>query len=267
MQDLISFHPRATPPKPGPDPDPIVVGVASRPELLAEIEARLRAGQGFTVATLNLDHIVKLGRDPAFRRAYAGHSHVVADGNPVVWLHRLAGRHLQLVPGSELVLPLAELAGRLDVPVALLGSTEEVLALASDRLEATCPGLRVVARIAPPHGLDPEGPLADACLDQLAASGARLCFLALGAPKQELLAIRGQARLPGCGFVSIGAGLDFIAGQQKRAPLWVRRLALEWLWRMAGSPRRLARRYAQCVLVLPGLSLDALRERRTNPPD
>ena len=115
-------------------------------------------------------------------------------------------------------------------------------------------------------GFDPEGPAATACLDELAASGARLCLLALGAPKQEILAIRGAERLPGCGFVSVGAGLDFIAGHQSRAPVWVRRMALEWAWRLATNPRRLARRYLDCALVLPGLGVDALRERALPEP-
>jgi exopolysaccharide biosynthesis WecB/TagA/CpsF family protein len=99
-------------------------------------------------------------------------------------------------------------------------------------------------------------------LDELAASGARVCFLALGAPKQEILAARGFARHPGLGFVSIGAGLDFIAGHQTRAPVWVRRIAAEWLWRMLGNPRRLARRYLECIAILPSLTRRAIASRQ-----
>ena len=205
---------------------------------------------------------MKLARDPAFRAAYLAQSHVVADGNPVVWVQKAAGQPVELIPGSELIAPLAALAARLDVPVALLGSTEAVLARAAAALEAGHPGLRVVARIAPPQGFDPAGSPGEAALAELAASGARLCFLALGAPKQEILAARGHGLLPQVGFVSIGAGLDFIAGAQVRAPVWVRRIAMEWAWRMLGNPRRLAKRYAQCALVLPGLMAQAKREAK-----
>ncbi|MEX5730281.1 UDP-N-acetyl-D-mannosaminuronic acid transferase (WecB/TagA/CpsF family) [Rhodovulum iodosum] len=59
----------------------------------------------------------------------------------------------------------------------------------------------------------------------------------------------------------MGAGLDFIAGSQRRAPVWVQRLALEWAWRMLGDPGRLAGRYAACAAALPGLGLSALRAR------
>ncbi|MCZ8078949.1 MAG: WecB/TagA/CpsF family glycosyltransferase [Rhodobacteraceae bacterium] len=231
--------------------------------LLADMGERLDRGQGFAVATLNLDHIVKLRREPLFRRAYAAQTHVVADGNPVVWLSHLAGRgDVRLVPGSELITPVVALAAAKGVTIALFGSTEPVLRAAAARLEADHPGLKVAACIAPPMGFDPESAAADALLDQMAASGARICLLALGAPKQEVLAARGVARHPGVGFLSIGAGLDFIVGHQTRAPLWVRRIAMEWLWRMLSNPRRLAKRYFDCAVVLPGLALAARRQGR-----
>ncbi len=243
-----------------------LVNTPSQDALLADLAARFDRGQGFAVATLNLDHIVKLRRVPAFRAVYARQTHVVADGNPVVWLLRRAGRQVDLVPGSELVRPLAALAARKDVGVAMIGSTDAALEAAAARLAADCPGLRIVLRRAPPFGFDPEGPEAAACLAEVAASGARLCLLAFGAPKQEMLAARGLALVPGCGFVSVGAGLDFIAGHQTRAPVWVRRIAMEWAWRMASDPRRLARRYLDCALILPGLARDARKDLARGTP-
>jgi len=237
------------------------VTTPTRDELLGELEEFLVAGRGFTVATVNLDHVVKLRRDSKFREAYALHSHVVADGNPIVWLYRLAGRPVGLIPGSDLVAPLAALAARQNVPVALLGATPETLDLAAARLAADHENLKIVAKVAPSYGFDPAGEEADACLAEIEASGARLCLVALGAPKQERLAVRGLERMPNCGFVSIGAGLDFIAGTQKRAPLWLRRMAIEWLWRLMKDRRRLAKRYRDCALILPGLAASALRYR------
>lgn len=245
-----------------PSAGPIAVSVPDRDNLMADLETRLLAGQGFSLATLNLDHLVKIGRDPAFRRAYAAQTHVTADGNPVVWLCRLAGQEVSLVPGSELVEPVAAMAARLDVPVAMVGSTEASLRGAAEALAARSPRLRVVARIAPPMGFDPEGGTAAEVIDALKASGARLCFLALGAPRQEIFAARAQATLPGVGFLSIGAGLDFLSGAQTRAPAAIRALALEWLWRLAGNPRRLLTRYALCFTLLPGATLAAVRARQ-----
>jgi N-acetylglucosaminyldiphosphoundecaprenol N-acetyl-beta-D-mannosaminyltransferase len=241
--------------------DRVVVNAPSRAALLADIEARLAGGRGFSVATLNLDHVVKLRRDPAFRRAYARMSHVTADGNPIVWLSRLAGQPLELTPGSELVEPVAAAAARHGAPVAFLGSTDEALERTGAALVSRHPGLVVAARIAPAMGFDPEGPEADAAIETIGASGARICLVALGAPKQEIFAARAAVRLPEVGFLSIGAGLDFIAGTQTRAPGFVRAVSAEWLWRLGTNPRRLARRYALCLAILPGLAREAVAVR------
>jgi N-acetylglucosaminyldiphosphoundecaprenol N-acetyl-beta-D-mannosaminyltransferase len=245
------------------DTGPIAVTAPDRDGLMADLEARLAAGRGFSLATLNLDHLVKFDRDPAFRRAYAAQTHVTADGNPVVWLCRLAGQDVSLIPGSELVEPIAGMAARQGVAVALVGSTEASLSGAAAALGARYPGLEIAARLAPPMGFDPEGPDADDIIAALRASGARVCFLALGAPKQEIFAARAARALPQTGFLSIGAGLDFLSGAQTRAPAIVRRLALEWLWRLAGSPRRLLGRYASCFAVLPPAVRAAVHARRS----
>lgn len=233
-----------------------------RARLLAEVARRFAAREGFALATINLDHLVKLRRDPAFAAAYAAQDLVVADGNPVVWLSRLARRPVALVPGSEMVEPLARAAAQAGAPVALLGATPQALAAAAGVLRARVPGLVVAAQIAPPMGFDPDSPDAARVLAQVGASGARLVLLALGAPRQERLAARGRAMLPQVGFASIGAGLDFLAGTQVRAPAWVRAIAMEWLWRMLSNPRRLARRYAECALILPSEAARAWRLRR-----
>ena len=229
--------------------------------LLDDLALRAEEGRGFLVATLNLDHLVKLRRDATFRAAYERHSHVVADGNPIVWLHRLAGERIDLITGSDLVEPVLELARDRRIPVAFLGSTQQTLDGAASRLAERYPGLEVVARIAPDFGFDPNGVEADQAIKRIEGSGAGLCLLALGAPKQEIFAARAADALPRCGFISVGAGLDFIAGTQRRAPLLWRKLALEWLWRLSRDFHRLARRYRDCALILPGLFGAALRVR------
>ena len=75
---------------------------------------------------------------------------------------------------------------------------------------------------------------------------------ALGVPKQELFADHGKSLLPNMSFVCIGAGLDFIAGAQVRAPHWMQRWGLEWFWRAARDPQRLLYRYLLCIAALPG---------------
>ncbi len=239
----------------------VQVTVSDRADLLDDLGQYMANGRGFALATLNLDHVVKLRESQAFARAYLTHTHVTADGNPIVWLLRLAGQRVSLIPGSELIVPLTEVAVGQGVSVALVGSTEDTLALAAARLKECIPGVAVVLQLAPPMGFDPTGAEADTVVTAIGDSGAGLCFLALGAPKQEILAARAYATLPGVGFVSIGAGLDFIAGSQRRAPRLVQMLAVEWLWRLAGNPTRFATRYGACLRVLPTLAMTALRAR------
>ncbi len=239
----------------------VVVNVATRAALFQALRSRCAKGEGFALATLNLDHLTKLPRDTAFAAAYDAQDLIVADGRPVVWLSRLAKQPVELIPGSDLIVPLCELAAELSLPIAFFGSDEDALQRAAEALRIRAPGLEICHIAAPPMGFDPRGTAADAALRDITTSGARLCFLALGAPKQEILAARGREIAPGVGFASVGAGLDFLAGRQRRAPKWMRMLALEWLWRALQNPTRMVPRYARCFAILPGLAVDAWRAR------
>lgn len=230
--------------------------------LRTAVASCLKASKGFALATINLDHLVKLRASERFRRIYALQDMVVADGNPIVWLSRLAGRPVALVPGSDMVIPLARLARDAGVSVALVGTTARALDAAAACLVAELPGLTIAACVAPPAGFDPESPLAAKILENLATLQVGLCFVALGAPKQEAFAARGRTLAPQVGFASIGAGIDFLSGDQIRAPEWVRSIAMEWMWRTLTDPRRMIPRYAACFRILPGLALEALRSRR-----
>lgn len=248
--------------------DDIAVTASTSEALLADIALCMEAGRGFSVATLNLDHVVKLGNDAEFRAAYAAHTHVTADGNPIVWLSRIAGQSdVMLAPGSELIEPVAKLAVEKSVPVAFFGATEESLSAAADAMRSQIPGIEIVLTLSPPMGFDPTGPAADEAITEIKESGARLVFLALGAPKQEIFAARAQQVLANTGFLSIGAGLDFISGAQTRAPKWVRAIAAEWLWRLLANPKRLAARYGACIWILPRLISRAIlsRSERSRP--
>ena len=239
----------------------IAVNVSDAASLLGEVKARFAAHEGFAMATINLDHLVKLRTSREFFEAYAAQDLVVADGNPIVWLARVAGRRLSLVPGSDMVLPLAGVAAEMGVKVALVGSTDESLMGAAVEMQRQVPGLEIAVKIAPPMGFEPSGAGAEEVFAGIEAAGAGMVFLALGAPKQEMFAALGRERLPGVGFASIGAGLDFLAGSQIRAPKWVRAIAMEWAWRIMSSPGRLVPRYAKCLAVLPGFMLRSFAMR------
>ncbi|MEQ6204071.1 WecB/TagA/CpsF family glycosyltransferase [Sulfitobacter sp. HNIBRBA2951] len=239
----------------------VEVNMPTRGALFQAVRERFAQGRGFALATLNLDHLTKLPHEPAFASAYRAQDLVVADGRPIIWLSQIARQPLELMPGSDLVIPLTELAAEMAMPVALMGSSDAALAGAKAALEARVPSVNIVLAHAPPYGFDPTGAAAKEICEMLNASGARLCFIALGAPKQELFAAFARDKAPAVGFASIGAGLDFLSGHQVRAPKIMRALALEWLWRALQSPVRMVPRYAKCFAILPGLAAEAWRKR------
>ena len=92
----------------------------------------------------------------------------------------------------------------------------------------------------------------------IAASGAKICFVALGAPKQEFFASTATCEVDGVVWLGVGAALDFIAGHRRRAPRIMQRTGLEWLWRVAQEPRRMLPRYVRSALWLAGYLLRLL---------
>lgn len=217
-------------------------------QAIAETVWRAKQGEAFTLFTLNLDHLVKLRRNAAFRAAYASADIVTADGAPVAWLARMQAPSVERTTGADLLVPLVEAAAREHLPVFMFGTSPDVMARAGRDLASRNDGqLDIAGTLAPSANFDPEGPEADAAIAQIRKSGARIALIALGAPKQEIFAERARKAGVGCGFVCVGAALDFIAGTQVRAPQLMRDNGLEWVWRLATNPRRLARRYAECA--------------------
>jgi N-acetylglucosaminyldiphosphoundecaprenol N-acetyl-beta-D-mannosaminyltransferase len=204
------------------------------------------------VFTLNLDHVVKMRKDPMFRGAYKRAGLITADGFPIVLACNLQGKRVSRVAGSDLISPICANAARSGKSIYLFGSSLQVLMKASRILHDRNPGLAIAGVLAPPHGFNPTSADARRCIETIGNSRADLCFVALGAPKQELFADQGKSILPNTSFVCIGAGLDFIAGAKVRAPRWMQRCGLEWLWRAVSDPQRLLYRYLLCIAALPG---------------
>lgn len=221
----------------------------------------LRAGNAFSVFTLNLDHVVKLRHDKVFRAAYERARIVLADGFPIALVGRLQRRDVQRTPGSDIIEPLCAEAAQRGIPVIFYGSTFETLAKAARHLKARHANLDIAGAFSPREGIDVLSDEVRDGIDFIKNSGARICFVALGAPKQELFADICAREVKGAAFICIGAGLDFLAGSQQRAPRMFQATGLEWLWRMMSDPRRLTMRYLQCLYVFPGVLLDGLSRR------
>jgi len=232
---------------------------------LDEIVALVRAGRGGAVFTPNVDHVVTAETSAHFSAAYDAASLSLVDGTPVLWAARLLGTPLpEKVSGSDLVVPLARVAAAHGWRVYLLGAGPGVAAAAAERLRALC-GTNVVGwddAIISADGGAGEG----AVLERIRQARPHLIFVALGSPKQELWIHRVRGEIRPAVAVGVGASLDFVAGHVRRAPPWMSRAGVEWLYRLAQEPRRLWRRYLVQDPAFVGIVLRAMlvarRERK-----
>ena len=216
------------------------VTLAQALEGIAELVNRRHGGAVFTP---NVDHIVKAERLPDFRRAYSCADLCLADGMPLVWASRLLGSPLpEKVSGSDLVLPLMRLAAERRWRVYLLGGGPGVAEEAGEKLARKF-GALIVGTDSPVVGSDGIDESSEQTLERLATARPDLVLVAFGAPKQELWIDRCADRLGPAVAVGVGGSLDFITGQVRRAPTWMSRAGLEWLFRLVQEPRRMWRRY------------------------
>ena len=145
--------------------------------------------------------------------------------------------------GADLVPQVAGLAAAAGAPLFLLGGEGGAAEAAGRRLQRDHPGLQLAGCFEPPRA-PLEALAGEGMLELIRRSGARVLFVALGNPKQELWIARHRDRLPNVAvLVGVGCVFDLLAGRACRAPGWMQRAGLEWLHRLAAEPRRLARRY------------------------
>jgi len=217
------------------------VDAGRRSEFLERILSLARSGRTTRVLFANVHMVVESRRDVALRNAMETADLVCPDGMPLVRLLGGTDRLEGMAAFPEL-LGLAEERG---LPVALFGSSPEVLALAIDKIRLDHPFLEVVLSLAPPFGEDLEAER-ERHSELLRGSGARLVFVALGCPRQEIW-MEGVENVPAC-FLGVGNAFEIHAGLRRRAPRWARSLCLEWLFRLVQEPRRLGPRYVSTNL-------------------
>ena len=207
------------------------------------VGAAVAAGAGGRIVTPNVD-VVRQLRRRANRDLLTGVELVMADGMPLVWASRLAGRPVpERVTGAALVWALCRRMAAGGCPVFLLGAAPEVAAAAATRLREAIPGLRVSGVLSPPPGFE-HSPIERARIhEELVRARPALVLVALGSLKQERLMSELTASFPHVWFLGCGAALDFASGRIARAPVWVQRAGFEWAFRLSREPRRLARRY------------------------
>lgn len=191
------------------------------------------------IVTPNVDHVVRLRREPGLRPLYDAAKLCLCDSRILKILARLSGIDLPLVAGSDLSAALFESVIKPRDRIAVVGATPAFL----DRLRARFPDVAFLHHV-PPMGLRSNAQARREAAEFVASSNARFSFITVGSPQQEMIA-KEAGEIPGAGGVGlcVGAGLEFLTGDQKRATRRLQRLGLEWAHRLATNPRRLWRRY------------------------
>jgi N-acetylglucosaminyldiphosphoundecaprenol N-acetyl-beta-D-mannosaminyltransferase len=230
--------------------DGIAIDCQTEAEVVAYVRESLDRGVGGRIVTPNIDILRLARRDPALRAQLAGADLVVADGAPLVWASRLAGRPVpERVTGASLVWSLAAGLAADGRSLYLLGGAPGGFGRAEGAhravvaLTSKYPNLRIAGYGSPRFGFDRYPAVRDSICRDVVEAKPDLVYVGLGFPKQEWLAHRLAGELPGAWLLGCGTAINFIAGDQRRAPAWMRRSGLEWTHRLVKEPRRLATRY------------------------
>ncbi len=220
------------------------------------------------LVTANVDQVLLLNSLPAWRRVFSAADVRTADGMPIVVLARLLGsKNLHRITGADLLIEVCRRAASGSCRVALVGGTDEVRDAALRVLRDRFEGIQVEG-FELPILRTPSDPSSLPTVFALRAYAPDFAFLCLGAPKQELWYDHWKPQLPAAIFVGSGASMDFVAGSARRAPRWLQRIGLEWMFRLTQEPKRLAHRYLIrgprfIVVVFRSLVAAGLHTRRS----
>ncbi|MEX2217579.1 MAG: WecB/TagA/CpsF family glycosyltransferase [Phycisphaerales bacterium] len=208
------------------------------------IMAGLAAGRGGTVYTPNLHNLRLCSFTPVYAEAVKGASLSLADGMPLIWASRLRGTPLpERVAGSELIWSLTARAAMEARSVFLIGGNPGAADAAATKFRSLHQGLRVVGTMCPPLGFERDEAYLMEVERALASAAPDICYVGLNFEKQVMFIERFGPRLPRTWFLGIGISFSYVSGEVRHAPPWMRRVGLEWAFRLAQEPRRLARRY------------------------
>ena len=206
-----------------------------------EVAAQFGQDKYGYVVTPNVDHIIRLYDDAKFRALYDDASYRLLDSRFLSHLIRLIKQQrFPVCTGSDLTENIISRVVKPDDELVVIGSSDEQIKQLRERYN-----LRCLHHYNPPMGFVHHPEMVETCLQFIEShSPFRFCFLAVGSPQQEILAQHLKERGIARGMaLCIGASIDFLTGNESRAPAWMQRTGTEWLFRLFQAPRRMAGRY------------------------
>ena len=218
--------------------------IATMQETVSFIESRIEKKQFLQHVVVNVAKIVNMQNDPVLAESVRACDLINIDGMGVVFGARFLGHHVpERVAGVDLFHELLAMSAKRDFPVFLLGATEEVVSKTVEVVKEQNPNLDIAGYHDGYFFGNKEGNDEEAVVTKIRESGAKLLFVAITSPKKENFINKWQDKL-GVDFVmGVGGTFDVVAGKVKRAPQWMQKSGLEWLYRVMQEPRRMWKRY------------------------
>lgn len=213
-------------------------------DVLSRALALVRGSVPSQIITANVDQIVGNRKDAALRAFYRDAALTVPDGVPLLWAARFLKAPLpERINGTDLMELLCALAAREGLSIFLLGGPRGCAEAVARRLQERFPALRVAGWHFPPYGFEGDAAETAAIRARLMERKPALLFVSLGYPKGVTWIARNLAPCAVPLAIEVGSSFQYIAGWMRRAPRWMQRHGLEWLWRLGHEPRRLWKRY------------------------
>lgn len=216
---------------------------------LKRIEEMIESGSPHFIITPNVDFVVQAGEDQELHRILCDADLVICDGMPLVWASKWFGNPIpERVAGSDLAVPLLELAERKRLKLFLLGAETAVNRKAAETIRNDYPNINLVGNYSPPYAslvdMDHED-----INKRITEAKPDILLVGFGCPKQEKWINMNYQHIGVPVSIGVGATVDFIAGKVSRAPQWMRNSGLEWFYRLIKEPRRMWKRYVKDIVV------------------
>ncbi len=218
------------------------INVTNMEDTISYITEHLEELKGNYICVSNVHTTVMAFRDEKYRRVQNSAAMALPDGQPLSIVSRRRGyRQAQRVPGPDLMPAILNLSQEKGYTHYFYGSTEQTLTKLEKVLLARYPKLRIAGMYAPPFRKLTQAEDEEA-VRRINDSGADFIWVALGAPKQEKWMYGHRHKVNGV-MIGVGAAFDFLAGTTKRAPMWMQKLCMEWVFRIMQDPGRMLPRY------------------------
>jgi N-acetylglucosaminyldiphosphoundecaprenol N-acetyl-beta-D-mannosaminyltransferase len=211
-------------------------------ESLQNVMERGLENKSAYVCFANVHMVIEAYKDALFQKQVNDAMLVLPDGKPIVkafyWLH---GNKLERKAGMDYLPEILEKANQNRARVFIYGSTEDVQASTINRINSDYPAVQIAGRIVPAFRMLSQDEL-KSHTSQINSSGAHIVIVSLGCPKQEKWMAENSGNIHAV-LLGLGGALDVFGGKRRRAPLWMQRNSLEWMYRLYQEPRRMFNRY------------------------